>query len=696
MEHIKLYQEFLENNDITRALFRLNLSVISGEYLLKYDSFIKIINTPIKNQIKKIDTIKLEKSEKSFEEEQTDKISEKFKEVIKKSVEFYKQLAENINDNSTIIIGTELDTESINRHFYTSKKLSLKAEIENSFNDENSTESTLFSLFLINLNIADFDEYFESSDEFFNIVSEFLAYLNRIETDKYSSSIKNILVEKCNYLKYKIEYRQGIQRNDFSRSKYFIKFYNATNNHYSKVTSGNNGNSTFIDAIGSSYNFDLLTSNSLTVKEIHQLNKYLRRNNSIEVSKKSAKLIPLKSKINLLLQNSSIKKFDKISYLSVKNLLNNTLINLKLKQESDLNFQNLCGPKFYETIITKNEFYEEIRELLNHPYIDYKKYEYVLDFFGDLFEKLQSPESVFTILNDLNNNTLTEQQLNGYKDNLIKNFNSLKEVYKEVLDKKDKNIRYLRRYELKPIYLESKDCIEDVEIEIENQNESIKIFLDSSYILPINFTKITNEVTEKRNEYKTELKLIKSKITNLIDNKISKLKIDKSLKEIEEQKKVFQTNLKDNEFKLVQITAMFVTLAAFILINVKIFDNKTAFESIAIILGLAGVLTLFNGVINWIIMWRIYKSDDRKLKMDTPWFVFILSGTLILISFLILIFSNNETINDKIETTAINISDSIYKCKIDSLQKDKSSKNAIDEMQKLYIEKRIERLEGNR
>lgn len=45
---------------------------------------------------------------------------------------------------------------------------------------------------------------------------------------------------------------------------------------------------------------------------------------------------------------------------------------------------------------------------------------------------------------------------------------------------------------------------------------------------------------------------------------------------------------------MVQIVAMFVSIATFVLINVKIFDNKTGLESIGIILGLAGCFFLFN------------------------------------------------------------------------------------------------------
>ena len=61
------------------------------------------------------------------------------------------------------------------------------------------------------------------------------------------------------------------------------------------------------------------------------------------------------------------------------------------------------------------------------------------------------------------------------------------------------------------------------------------------------------------------------------------------------QEVVYYTLSKENDFKIVQIVAMFVSIATFVLINVKIFDNKSGFESIAIVFGLGGVFTLFNG-----------------------------------------------------------------------------------------------------
>lgn len=71
-----------------------------------------------------------------------------------------------------------------------------------------------------------------------------------------------------------------------------------------------------------------------------------------------------------------------------------------------------------------------------------------------------------------------------------------------------------------------------------------------------------------------------------------------------------EKKIKDGEFRTIQIVALFVTIASFVLMQVKIYDNKSGVESIAITFSLAGILVLFNGVFHWMI--ESQKEEEKK------------------------------------------------------------------------------------
>jgi len=112
--------------------------------------------------------------------------------------------------------------------------------------------------------------------------------------------------------------------------------------------------------------------------------------------------------------------------------------------------------------------------------------------------------------------------------------------------------------------------------------------------------------------------------------------------------------MKKGEFKTIQIVALFVTVAAFVLSQVKIYENRSGLESMAISLSFAGILLLFNGFLNWMV--NIEKEKKYGFIKNS---IIIASFVLISLSFLIFWgtsnygnFSSNEI--KKIDTIATN------------------------------------------
>lgn len=157
---------------------------------------------------------------------------------------------------------------------------------------------------------------------------------------------------------------------------------------------------------------------------------------------------------------------------------------------------------------------------------------------------------------------------------------------------------------LLPIYLEKEACFitKKYPIKIESASEEINVslFLDSSYILPVDYSRIDDKRIEEKLQLDSKIETIKSKIEALYNYKKIQLETLRAGKQIDE----FKNKLKDGEFKIVQIVALFVTIASFVLMQVKIYDNKSGIESIAITISLAGILVLFNGVFQWMIEGR--------------------------------------------------------------------------------------------
>lgn len=707
LKHFKKYIDERANKGNEELFFNLNLSVISGEYLRNYAEFKNIasaLNPNVADLVQSLEDIVQPVDNIEEDNEITEKDS-----FFDNAISHYIELTDNINENIKEILKKDDEKKELKP-----KRIKVKYEIERLFYERHDFKNTNlkpgYFLFLINLNLAELDEYLECSEWCLNeidLLENYLEENSNIIVDKWYSQIIDILKDKCKYLKYKINYR-ATKKSDIliTENSAFYEFYKETNEHYakenivngvseiinncwdensSKIAIENGKPKRFGIFYKKTINTDeyrrLLNTANLNSKKIHQLNKFLKNTTKLNLEEKLSNISTLVTNIEGQLTNTT-NEFQQIYLHSSLNLLQNTQLFLILKQEELIGYKNICGDNFYtgSAFQKSNSFRKKIEGELNRLYKDYRGYEHVIDFLDKLFDKLQNPEYFFDFLKK-DEHHIDDSKLPLYKENILKNINNIKKFYEEILHKIEENKKYLTHYEVKPIYLEVENCLKSYLIKVpegeELKNEKIDIFLDSSYILPINYEKISNKINQKSLVYNYEIKLIEGRLDILFDLDLARKKYHN-----------IENKFKENEFKVVQIVAMFVSIATFVLINVKIFDNKSGSESFAIILGLAGVFTLFNGFFNWLIQGQLYKKVDSRFYL-----FFLLPTFLILAGGCIMYCSDNKTIIENVDKSLDEKIDSLVMVKtlkIERKYKIDSINNLVD---KIQLENRLKQIE---
>jgi hypothetical protein len=579
----------------------------------------------------------------------TDLISESYinyflvtgaKKEINTAFQCYNDFTNNINSHITVIA----DYKNPESTFYKTKRINLRNKISNlSIIDETKSEfDCAYRLFLINLSLSDFDEYFEISEEHRRELGIYEEELKHIIAYRSNSIIYKVVLDKCEFLKAKIDFRDN-KTDDLRSDNLYKSFWDKTKIHYSK--------SEELDKT--------IEKNNFKIADIHRINKFIRKNKTSKYEKKAEQLDLYIGWITSKLNNSKVVEVDKISYESAINLLKNSKIRILLDEEKDKSFSTILSYiTDKKTPFIKNNIILEIEEFIkNDNKYNYLGFEKIVNFFKKAIERLEQNDDYLNFLDGIND--FTDDEITSYKNTINFNINTLKELYKNALDKLDTSIDEFRKLNLKPIYLPFDECI--IENAIKVGDDKLNLFLDSSYILPVNFEKTIKEIELNRLEFPFEIKLIKAQISNKIAYFLNENHLNK-------EKDDLKKTIKENEFKTVQIVAMFVTIATFILINVRLFDNKSALESFAILIGLGGVMVLFNAFFNWMIIGQIY-AKDKIVKKDHTIFIFIISISLVILSLLLLTRGKEETFKEKLDKTLKSEIDTIVKERLDSIKK---------------------------
>lgn len=559
-------------DEILSALF---VSISTGEYYL----------------------INLKKSLKDIEKEYIEKINTSNNKVLedKKEIEllikFYLFFIQNIED-------------SLNKKFE-SKKYNFELEYYYKKNDfiyetNQSQDTLLFWLFIVNLKISFLDEGYVVNDENITLLWE-VDHLIQLLISSRNNSYHDLLNStklRSNILLYKI-----IKRNEKSKteSKYLI--YNNSNDLKEYIISQKAEK--IINEIDKHYfpssinKENLLTeieskilNGEIKIHEVVFFTTYFRKNkdyNDNEIRKIKSFIIKLKNnyrglKLNFNNENY-LNKIHEFPCFTVLEHLINLEFSIKCFEECEkiknkFNFNNL-EKTFNELkksfIKSENEHNEVESKILN--FIVKKTYlEYIIE--------------LLTICN--------EQEIENLNDDDNNDFHKLisdiyKEGYKSYFEFR-KAVIFWETHRLMPLYLEIENC---------NENG---VFMDSSFVLPSNYQDVLN----KNEDIIEKLENFKSLLDKVIPKNIR-----------ENYKRVFENEVKDYKISIITIIGLYASFITYVLGNIsllKVFLYHSIGSVLAFMLVFGVVLSFF------VVSLKILFSSIKQFRAFTIlWFVVIIA-----------------------------------------------------------------------
>lgn len=483
-------------------------------------------------------------------------------------------------------------------------------DLKELFPDLDTLKISRYTRFLINIALAYMDDYLESNET----TRIELSNLRSLLDDETGEKINKLTSDKVEFLKYKVEYR--LSKSDktskllppISKNNAFIQFYDKIHLHF-------DGNPEVESLEKKIKNFDAVKINDIELEPFHHLNRYYRKLWDTDPGKSEHGIsILLDAMNNIMPLIKSLTTYDQIAVKSVYKLVRNSKLAIDLKDLEKNKISKIIAS--FQAFLVINGVIDADTELKvlkskidetsnasNFP--DYYCYLTFIRFLDKIIDEfIQHPSKIIS----------SEFFEKNNQDTIAKNIeplvNHISDVYSTAMTQLKINLKLMLSHKVRAVGLTKKETYSHTDDYRELTPDGI--FLDSSYILPINFNEIRNEVlvcssllNPKINNLKYALEIVLNRLrmenkNNDFDKKINdnqqefKSFVTESKKSIEDETKKISEESKKYEMRIVQIVAMFVSIATFVLINVKIFDNKSGLESFAITLGIAACFTLFN------------------------------------------------------------------------------------------------------
>ena len=466
----------------------------------------------------------------------------------------------------------------------------------------------LSSLFKINVIVAEYDNKFRFEESYVRDLYKIkmgLSFVNQTKT-RVLQLIK-IIYDKVDFLLYKAIYRTKYSTifdpsnplsPNIDENLSFKSFINKTNSRYSLSENGKKtfaGNST--EYLSAYQNFE---NNNATFSDIIFLSKFYSKNYlTIDPNcEKTNKLISyadvvLKLNIN---KNPDLYKFELLAFNSTHFLLEKNKLKILCSK-----FQN--NSTNFESVV--NQF--KVCKELEKSYSRYDYYHYYL-IYNVFIKKIE------------------EFKNNKEKIDIVK---KMMEILEENEDAYNNNLNWMKGR--LPLYLPYKEST--VENSLVNN-----LFLDSSYVLPIDYDSLNKIKLTLFNEFLKHKIYFKAKesidvLSSVIESDINKFKTN-----IDE----FKSDIKDEKKNNMQILGIFSALIAFIVTSVS---AVTRFENIytlvIFMMGFVVGLILFVYAIN-----VVYKPE----KVEKGFWPKIIIYPSIIITFLIFLKLFNVVNEDGIFT----------------------------------------------
>jgi len=476
-----------------------------------------------------------------------------------------------------------------------------------------------FILFRCNILIAYLDESMECNDDISNGLASINKVLEKIETNAYQGII-DVLKHKVDFLIFKIKYRDKHPKGDktdngteFAKieiTNVFHPFYLQAKNHYSDENCNLKKAEikALKDSIKRSVSLPPQHIKDFKLEDFHHLNRYYRKQESkLETAKKEiSDLIDslqdfMQKPLSMQPDKSYFLKLDRYHQVAFKTSLNSLIktsliLDFKIQKKFDYRDLKEDVKKFiknnnYSDVNFLSERFQQIKTIsvAEDDINDFYGLVMFMEFLNDMLSYFKSnPQTVI----EFDKDEEIKYEISDKKKSIIKIIDYIIKMYNEALDALNRGFQVLYSHKSFPVYLCQKESFVDYSV------DGSKLFLRSSYILPNNFKKIEYRIKT----WEIFFKMQETAVKDTFEIGISQAEIKKGFSD-------FDKKVKENEFKVVQIVAMFVSIATFVLINVKIFDNRTGLESFAIMGGLAACFILFNLFFYFII---IAQHRDRK------------------------------------------------------------------------------------
>jgi hypothetical protein len=536
------------------------------------------------------------------------------------------KLADNVKDKAENFLNgnqTNLPADFENADF----SLKLLIHAVNNNNPSPVTQHHLNKiLFTVNLVLCYCDEFLECSTEVIRILDTI-----RTLTEKAGSGgttlgsdlveLNKIFKDKQSYLKYKIGFRVSHlsnTRSDRSNSdrnfngNSFENFYKKTVSHFEDYNLLE-----FLVENESKLSKQNQTLPNFILEPYHHLRRIICKSDKPEKLKRAK--TEIESSIKRIREtikasglqygqnsNGQICTGDTLAFLSSINYLQNaiTIIDLKVerlnkyttvKNEIKKYIKEGRGEELKSNFLAKN--YRKIKNIADQEH-EIRDYYLLVQFFIFLNEMLTVFKADSKDFIEDSPEKKDEPTIDEKRERVRILIAELEKTYFDVLKQLKERLLIWQSYKALPIYLTLEESKQNQPYPASNFD--IPLFLRSSYVLPINYDKIKFQL----DYWESLAQMNKTSLRDTFEIALNQKEINNSFAD-------FDKKVREYELKTVQIVAMFVSIATFVLLNVKIFDNKTGIESFAIILGLAGCFVLFNLFFYMIILaqyktWKVW------------------------------------------------------------------------------------------
>ncbi|MEI6349150.1 MAG: hypothetical protein WCP69_14475 [Bacteroidota bacterium] len=644
---------FLENFSAN-----MNLSVIAGEYHLK-------------NAKEQLFSNKFKYSNAgNYKSLYNSKYSSKYKkeiEIIDNYVQFSTSLYEKLIINSNIHLSNHQEkalylnaSREIIVHDYVVELNDAIAIITNTGDSEKFDKC----LFTFNVKMAEIDDKLFCNQE---VLSDLIRAKNVLSKDLEYSTIAKILLEKCKFLIFKISkrlseiYPEGIiddAHHDVSSPKNILcddKIINIK--HYKYFYS-------FFKDLELYYqnnNYPLTNNHSDLIKRLE--------NKKIETLME----IHLLSKF-IICQVKNNRSNTEYNYLKYFHLLLSELYRLK---EKDSNKNEKFNNNVYieaEILINCNEFKcDAIHFVKDVKQLILKKDEIHIDILHLKIKELeQKAEKIITFQEEYNFNIYFVYKILAeiYRDffEIIKNINfkeylQLKEIsnnYYSTFNKLKNSLSWSMKNCIQPYYLPYCECVKH--IKTESSEIEIDVFLDSAYILPINYKKKRNELIIFKTSLQDSSQYISEKIAN---NAIKDLK-NQINQAVKETKDVINSTEKNQAATFIQLLGIFAAIITFVLGSISIYPKLSDINAIvffmisfalSLILFVIGIQYIINNIRDCECNPNNKNIKSKKYSFNLITFCFLLLTILIYF----LVKSKDSKIDTENDSKKIQIENNVSK-----------------------------------